>query len=293
MNKNPILVTGAHRSGTTWIGNMLSQEPGMAYIHEPFNPIRSFRTDVKPGVCTAEFKYWFTYINKHNEDKYLHDIDRTLNYQYGLISGLKAVHSFEDYKDLLQIYIRSFTLRKKNTRPLIKDPIAIFSTEWLAMRYDMNVIILIRHPAAFANSLLQHNFFHPFSHFILQPELMEEKLAPFQDEIISHAQSIKDILNQAILLWRIIYYTVYQYQTKFPEWIFIRYEDITASPVTEIKQICENTNIRYTKKLEQRIIQQFKPNAYGWKRTLSKKQIETIKAETSDIWKYYYSRSEW
>ena len=34
---NPILVTGSHRSGTTWAGQMLATAPGIGYIHEPFN----------------------------------------------------------------------------------------------------------------------------------------------------------------------------------------------------------------------------------------------------------------
>ncbi|WP_075261386.1 sulfotransferase [Geobacillus thermocatenulatus] len=34
---NPILVTGAHRSGTTFVGKMLSLHPSIGYIQEPFN----------------------------------------------------------------------------------------------------------------------------------------------------------------------------------------------------------------------------------------------------------------
>ena len=38
VSDKPILVTGAHRSGTTWVGKMLALAPGVAYVHEPFNP---------------------------------------------------------------------------------------------------------------------------------------------------------------------------------------------------------------------------------------------------------------
>ena len=34
-NASPILVTGSHRSGSTWVGKMLSVAPHVAYIHEP------------------------------------------------------------------------------------------------------------------------------------------------------------------------------------------------------------------------------------------------------------------
>ncbi len=32
---HPILVTGTHRSGTTWVGKMLAAGPSTAYISEP------------------------------------------------------------------------------------------------------------------------------------------------------------------------------------------------------------------------------------------------------------------
>ena len=40
--------------------------------------------------------------------------------------------------------------------PLIKDPIAIFSADWLADKYDMNVVVLSRHPLGFISSLLKN-----------------------------------------------------------------------------------------------------------------------------------------
>ena len=36
-NSKPILVTGSHRSGSTWTGRIISAAPHVGYIHEPFN----------------------------------------------------------------------------------------------------------------------------------------------------------------------------------------------------------------------------------------------------------------
>ena len=49
----PILVTGAHRSGTTWVGKMLALAPGVGYIHEPFSPATA------PGISGAPFDRYF------------------------------------------------------------------------------------------------------------------------------------------------------------------------------------------------------------------------------------------
>lgn len=40
----PIFVTGVHRSGTTWVAQMLAYS-GIWYIHEPFNPNKGFWPD--------------------------------------------------------------------------------------------------------------------------------------------------------------------------------------------------------------------------------------------------------
>ena len=60
-NKNPILLTGSHRSGSTWTGKMLAFSNEIAYIHEPFN------LNHNPGIFKARFENWFPYIFHGNE----------------------------------------------------------------------------------------------------------------------------------------------------------------------------------------------------------------------------------
>jgi LPS sulfotransferase NodH len=52
----PILVTGTHRSGTTWLGKMLAADASTAYISEPLNVLH------RPGVLRAEVRHWYQYI---------------------------------------------------------------------------------------------------------------------------------------------------------------------------------------------------------------------------------------
>ncbi len=63
--QSPILVTGAHRTGTTWVGKMLAAGPGTAYISEPLNVLH------RPGVLSAPVQHWYTYICSENEAQYL------------------------------------------------------------------------------------------------------------------------------------------------------------------------------------------------------------------------------
>jgi hypothetical protein len=74
MNKKAILVTGSHRSGSTWVGKMIAQSPSVVYIHEPFN------LEIGPcvGICSAKFNYWFTYISPENESQVYRAIANTI-----------------------------------------------------------------------------------------------------------------------------------------------------------------------------------------------------------------------
>ncbi len=76
----------------------------------------------------------------------------------------------------------------------MKDPLALFSSEWLASEFDMDVVLLVRHPAAFAASVRRQGYHHPFSHFLLQPALMD-RLRPFEAEIEAMETSSHDVLD--------------------------------------------------------------------------------------------------
>ena len=60
-----LLVTGIHRSGTTWIGKMLAAAGGLTYANEPLNVIH------RQGVLGMEIKHWYTYIIEENKSQYL------------------------------------------------------------------------------------------------------------------------------------------------------------------------------------------------------------------------------
>src|SRR5665811_676016 len=73
----PMLVTGSHNSGTTWVGRMLAASRSVAYSHEPFNVGHR-----RPGICTDTFHRWFTYVCVDNESHYRGDIERLVMLSY-------------------------------------------------------------------------------------------------------------------------------------------------------------------------------------------------------------------
>lgn len=100
MSKKPILITGSHRSGSTWVGTMIAESPSVQYIHEPFN------IDHPPsiGICSAKFQHWYTYISEKNADYYQYEITKMLNFQYNLANGIKAISSRRQALQILREY---------------------------------------------------------------------------------------------------------------------------------------------------------------------------------------------
>src|SRR5262245_38121174 len=90
--RRPILVTGMHRSGSTWVGRMLAEAPDLFYIHEPF----SVTDGPGRGVCNVKFKYWFTYVSRENEADFYQPIKNMMALRYDLAGALVSVRSVPD-----------------------------------------------------------------------------------------------------------------------------------------------------------------------------------------------------
>ena len=279
MTAQPILVTGAHRSGTTWVGRILATSPRVAYLHEPFH----IRHD--PSLCAARFEYWFTYVCRDNEALYLEPITTMLQAaRRGVADGTRGT---------------------AHRRPLIKDPIAVFSAAWLAARFGTRNVVMIRHPAAFAGSLKERGWTHPFTHFLLQPLLMKDHLGPFAEDILSFAREERDIVDQAALLWNLIHSTILRYRQHHPEWIYVRHEDLSREPMEGFRVIFETLGLERTAETERAIVthsfattpsglqRDSRANVDTWKTRLTGREIERVRAAVAGISGHFYSDRDW
>lgn len=303
---NPILVTGSHRSGTTWVGKMIAESPSVFYIFEPFN------TDYpRPGICNVKFKYWFTYITRENESDFYSPIKNTIELKYDLVGALKSIKSVRDLRNVQKEYMSFLKHRLKGSRPIVKDPMAFFSSEWLAERFNLDVVVLIRHPAAFISSIKKLNWPHPFSHFLEQPLLMKQHLYPFEVEIRDYANREHDITDQGILLWKLIHHTMIKYQSLHKDWIFARHEDLSQDPVQGFQTIFNKLNLEFSDRVKH-VIHEHSDSAHpiesedpyctkrnsksiigNWKRRLTMQDTKRIRDRVEDISRVFYSNEDW
>jgi len=300
----PILITGSHRSGSTWVGKMIGLSPSVVYIQEPFNLVH------RRDICGAEFKYWFTYICEQNESLYYKDINDCVKLKYNYQEGLRSINNFRSLARVTRDSVLFPLLKISKVRPLIKDPIALFSADWLARNFDMQVVVLIRHPAAFAGSLKESSWRHPFDHFVKQPLLMNNLPQNFREEIEEYANNKKEIVDQAILLWNLIHFVILKYREDNPNWIFIKHEDISRDPMGEFSKLYSKLNLNYANNIRKKIasfsrsesgiqdknmkiVRDSKSNISSWKKRLTKDEIQRVKCGTQDIASCFYKEEEW
>jgi hypothetical protein len=295
----PILVTGAHRSGTTWVGKMLALAPGVAYLHEPFNP----------RFSAGGFDRYFIVVTSENEDRYAPELERVLELRYDLAARLRTRRRPRDLARAVRDFTRLERMRRSASRPLVKDPIALLSAEWLATRFEMEVVVLIRHPAAFAASLKRLGWKHSFANFL--DDGLPEVLGPYEDEIREQAREPGDILAQAALLWRVLYDAVDGYRERHPDWTFLRHEDASVDPVATFARLYEQLGLELTPKARATIASASAPEnpaelrtphaveldsaaSLGrWREELTAEEIETLRERTRDVWPRFYSDAEW
>lgn len=306
--RRPILLTGAHRSGTTWVGKVLSASRELGMIYEPFHT-----RWCRPGVCRARWPWPFPYICDRNADSIREAVRDMLQFRYQVWPELKAVERPWDVARMLRDYSRFTYHRVAGHRPLVKDPIALFSAPWLESEFNVQVVILVRHPVAFAASLKRRNWRFDFRHFLQQTHLMEDILYPYEREINELvANPSVDIVRQAAALWRILYSTVLTFREKHPTWIVVRHEDLVRSPYERFEALCdallisdvnnvlkriESYNVFDRKSATSTRVHRLKRTGDSvlseWKNYMTPDEVAIVRASVDSIASEYYCDVDW
>jgi hypothetical protein len=301
----PILVTGAHRSGTTWVGKMLGADACTAYISEPLNVLH------RPGVFRAKVKYWYQYICEDNEGEYLPAFGELLEFDYHLWDEIRSLRSRRDVLRMGRDFYIFYNGLMRGQRALLKDPFAVFSMPWFAKRLHCQVVITVRHPAAFASSLKRLHWPFDFQDLLNQPLLMRDHLEPYRAEMESVRP--EDVIGQAALLWKLIYGAVHTIRGLHPEFLIVRHEDLSIDPVPGYRVLYDSLDLEFTPRVEKAILNSSssenprelsRKKVHGiqldsragvdnWRTRLTGEEIERIRTVTSEVSALYYSNAEW
>jgi hypothetical protein len=308
MDKNtltPILVTGAHRSGTTWVGKMLAADALTAYISEPLNVLH------RPGVFHTKVDCWYQYICEENENRFLPAFEELLEFDYNLWDEIRSLRSRKDFLRMGRDFLIFYNGLMRGQRMLMKDPFAVFSMPWFARRLHCKVVVTVRHPAAFASSLKRLNWPFDFQDLLNQPLLMRDHLEP--DRRAMESMKPDDVIGQAALLWKLIYRSVHATRAQHPDFIIVRHEDLSHDPLPGYRALYKTLDLDFTRRVEKIILnssssenpkESSKNKVHGykldsrasidiWKKRMSVEEIERVREITQEISPLYYSDAEW
>jgi hypothetical protein len=289
--RKPILITGSHRCGSTWLASMLALSNNSLVAHEPFN--------IQPWAYALDglAKSWFTYAPALPQAVALEAFSKVIERRTRKIF----------LKNQLQHWIPPL---RGNRRLIIKDPIAVLSSDWIAKYFDLEVIVLVRHPAAFTASLKRLGWGHPFEHFLKQPMLMHRHLEPYRAEIASKPQ---DIVAQAPTVWKCLYSVLLTYLDSHPNWLVRKHEVLSGNPVAELRDLYETLGLEWSGTVEENVVRYTQcgnpvdapkgtvhhirrdsvANITRWREILTEEEIARVYEITQPISRSYYQNKDW
>ncbi|TWU05957.1 sulfotransferase [Stieleria varia] len=227
----PIFIGGTHRSGTTWFASMMA-EPGLWYIHEPFNPNKNI------------WSQGFTYASPSCKRS---DID---SYVAAILDGRFRITSITPNTHHRLMPLRLF--RPPIRRTMIKDPLACLLTGYLAEHFDFQTLALFRHPAGFVSSILRLGW--PIGDlikdFLSRQDLIEDHLHPHVDLMETH-QNGNDAAAATVLhgVLNLVQWNQLQQNPRIVHYLF---EELCEHPIESFQTIFHEVGLPYTEETRER-----------------------------------------
>jgi hypothetical protein len=217
----PIFLTGLPRCGSSWIGERLSQTPGMRYRYESLNlhwapalagTLGHFRYQ-RPGTPAPA------------------NLERAV---------ARAVAGEQSWKQRLRAVARGYgaAALRRSGRLVLKDPTAVFLTGWLVDRHALQVAVLHRHPCGFAASIRGLGWPIRLQRLLAQPNLVSDHL---EEHIDTLRAALVDPLSALGGFWAATHRVLLRQAGN--DWVFASYERLCLDPVPAFSELSERLNI--------------------------------------------------
>lgn len=296
-----ILVTGSNRSGSTWVGKVISANRKVDNIIEPLNLNRIKR------FKRIELDHWYPKIATTSPAVEKEAVKKLIRYYLEISFASVFTKLFEPYEG--HGMIKSAAKRwRRASKPikLLKDPTALFAIPWLEDEFNVLPVVLIRHPAAYALSIKDKNWWFNFDNFLSQPNFFKDGLEHLKTEVeaFKKNESQKDIIENAALLWKVFYTQVSIYRKRYPHWHFVTHEALSINPMEEFKNIFAYLGLDFSEAVEDYIAKSTRSatgeqgkhrrnseeNSKKWIHRLNSEEKETIQNITGAVSALFYDK---
>jgi hypothetical protein len=248
---NWIAVIGVIRSGTTFVGKILSIPLQIDYIHEPFNGGYSL-----PDQKHFQPRYFRPNASDLEACAYRDHIAHIFRYDFGLDTSwhrrdnmwLKAVKMIVGSRG--PAYLRLAKLNPFHRSAIIKDPLAIRPAEFMYHNFGVRPVIVVRHPASLAASFKRVGWWPEVKDFRNEPELIKKYLA---DDIDFLHRSWPSRFLESMGHWRAAYKVLLSQANQYPDWIVVTHEELSAYPIPTFQRLYDQLNLPWSSRVERTI----------------------------------------
>jgi hypothetical protein len=256
--KNWIFVTGTIRSGTTFVGKVLSLPLEVDYIHEPFNPRCGM-----PGI-TRGHRYIRPSLDTREMQDY-HALARTIfSYDLRLRGGVSEQDT--RLREVAKRVVGSrgpFHLRLAKLNPLhkaavIKDPIGNLMSEHLYLHFKVKPVIIVKHPVSFIASLKRVNWWPSLSLLSDQPYLINDY---FSDQVDFITREWADPILEGAAFWRAVHKVLFAQANKYPDWQVITHEQVSQNPVSTFRHLYGALELPWHEAVRRKILRLTRSNS--------------------------------
>lgn len=199
-----VFLAGSGRGGTTWASEVINHRNEYRYVFEPLHPH-------KVRLCRG-FR-WRQYLRPDDRrEEFLEPVEKILS---GRVRSLWTDR-----------FHRRFVARRR----LIKDVRAHLLLGWMRANFpEMPIVFMLRHPCAVVASKMQLGWEARLEETVEQPELIEDFLEPFIDEI----RGARTDFERHVFLWCVENYVPLR-QFSRGEIHLLFYENLCESPDVEL-----------------------------------------------------------
>ncbi len=231
-----VVVTGAHRSGTTVVGDLVSQAPGTWTVWEPLNQ--------HWGLAAAPAPY--RYLPSGASHPALDSLEgylRTGRGRWAVKTGRGGARLPWLNRLLRQRRRQRVWAAHRGAVPVVKDPFLLLALGAVQPRLtDRPVVVTVRHPCSWLLSLRRVGWpAGPELNTLLEQEqLYEEHL---RDVLPRRDWRTADDLDAAATAWTCLYHLVGVQQRLGADVELVTLERFGAEPVTVMRQVLERLGL--------------------------------------------------
>ena len=175
-------------------------------------------------------------------------------------------------------------LAREPARVVVKEVAAFLSVEWVAHLWRPQIVLIVRHPAAYAASVRNlRQEAEEIERFRLlrdNPVLQERFLGNLDPKLAP----IREPLEASVASWAIRNVVVFETRKRYPEWRVVGYEAVAEDPLGQFKRLYEDLGLLWDASAREAIQRRSTTESAGQFATsrVSKKHIDAWRSRLSD-----------